>query len=350
MTAININRRRFMQIGSLGVGAKLMEPTGAEAKPTPNSSQSEVNVDQNVVRMTGDGLGLTPIDTASLWTRLATEKGIERDNYSIGGTVAELESYFAKILGKERAVFFPTGTLANHLAVRALSNGTGRTIVQAESHLFNDSGDCVQNLSGITLMPLAPGRATFRLDEVRDVVQRTASGRVARPGCFCRAPIQAKTWPTTLVPSTPCTSPFTNTSTLRPERFLQERTHSSKTCTMHDACLVQDSPVHGRLRRLPITTLRISLSVFSEPRLYPSHSSIASTTTKAFPWILLSMERTSFDYASRTLTWQASEGDSAHAVSFWGRYGVAIEVSCSASMKLGIICLALNCTIFLLTP
>lgn len=181
MTAININRRRFMQIGSLGVGAKLMEPTGAEAKPTPNSSQSEVNVDQNVVRMTGDGLGLTPIDTASLWTRLATEKGIERDNYSIGGTVAELESYFAKILGKERAVFFPTGTLANHLAVRALSNGAGRTIVQAESHLFNDSGDCVQNLSGITLMPLAPGRATFRLDEVRDVIQRTASGRVARP-------------------------------------------------------------------------------------------------------------------------------------------------------------------------
>ena len=76
----------------------------------------------------------------------------------------------------------PTGTLANHLAVRALAAGSGgRALLQAESHLFNDSGDCVQTLSGMTLMPLAPGAATFTLDEVQEVVGRTTSGRVARP-------------------------------------------------------------------------------------------------------------------------------------------------------------------------
>lgn len=75
----------------------------------------------------------------------------------------------------------PTGTLANHLAVRALAGGTGRAALQAESHLFNDSGDCVQTLSGITLMPLAPGRATFTLADLEAVIGRTASGRVARP-------------------------------------------------------------------------------------------------------------------------------------------------------------------------
>ena len=131
--------------------------------------------------MTGDGLGLTPAETAALWTRLAANGRIERDSYSNGGSVAALEAHFAEALGKERAVFLPTGTLANHLAVRALAGGTGRAIVQAESHLFNDSGDCVQTLSGITLMPLAPGRAGFRLDEVEEVVARTAGGRVARP-------------------------------------------------------------------------------------------------------------------------------------------------------------------------
>ena len=57
----------------------------------------------------------------------------------------------------------------------------GRAIVQAESHIFNDSGDCVQTLSAITLMPLAPGKATFTLEEVEDVISRTSSGRVARP-------------------------------------------------------------------------------------------------------------------------------------------------------------------------
>ena len=78
-------------------------------------------------------------------------------------------------------MFMPTGTLANHLAVRALAGGRGRAVVQAESHLFNDSGDCVQTLSGITLMPLAPGRATFTLDDVQEVIDRTAGGRVSRP-------------------------------------------------------------------------------------------------------------------------------------------------------------------------
>ena len=33
----------------------------------------------------------------------------------------------------------PTGTLANHLAVRALAGGPGRVIVQHESHLYQDN-------------------------------------------------------------------------------------------------------------------------------------------------------------------------------------------------------------------
>ena len=75
----------------------------------------------------------------------------------------------------------PTGTLANHLAVRALAGGTGRAILQADSHLYNDSGDCVQTLSGITLIPLGAGRPDFTLEEVEATLDRTASGRVRTP-------------------------------------------------------------------------------------------------------------------------------------------------------------------------
>ena len=134
------------------------------------------------VRMSGDGLGLSAAEQGRLLARLAEEGGIERDSYSNGGTVEALEEEFAAALGKERAVFMPTGTLANQLAVRALAGpGGGRAIVQAESHLYNDSGDCVQTLSAIPLVALAPGRATFTLEEVEAVVERTAGGRVARP-------------------------------------------------------------------------------------------------------------------------------------------------------------------------
>ena len=198
MTANGLDRRRFLALGSLGAAAVAARPAfagpafarpAARLAPAAGAGASEpspqagggAEPEAGPVRMTGDGLGLTPGETAALWTELAGGGRIERDSYSNGGAVAALEAHFAEALGKERAVFLPTGTLANHLAVRALAGGTGRAIVQAESHLFNDSGDCVQTLSGITLMPLAPGRAGFRLDEVEEVVARTAGGRVARP-------------------------------------------------------------------------------------------------------------------------------------------------------------------------
>ena len=55
----------------------------------------------------------------------------------------------------------PTGTLANHMAVRALAGGSSRVLVQEHSHFYHDEGDCAQTLSNLTLMPLAPGNATL---------------------------------------------------------------------------------------------------------------------------------------------------------------------------------------------
>jgi threonine aldolase len=53
-------------------------------------------------------------------------------------------------------------------------------IVQEISHLYNDSGDCAQELSALNLIPLAPGQATFFWEDVSRVLERTSSGRVAR--------------------------------------------------------------------------------------------------------------------------------------------------------------------------
>ena len=175
----SIGRRRFLRSGALGLGAGAFAPGLVAGRGA--GGQGAVEPAAGRVRMTGDGLGLTPADHGRLLARLADEGRIRRDSYSNGGVVGELEERFAARLGKERAVFMPTGTLANHLAVRALTGGRGRAVVQAESHLCNDSGDCVQTLSGITLMPVAPGRATFTLDDLQEVIDRTAGGRVSRP-------------------------------------------------------------------------------------------------------------------------------------------------------------------------
>ena len=175
-----INRRQFLGTGAMGLGAATVSPGVARAQERggviPFSPAS------GRVQMTGDGLGLTAGDQGRLLTHLADQDLIAPDSYSNGGVVEALEQQCAALLGKERAVFMPTGTLANHLAVRGLAAGAGgRAIVQAESHLFNDSGDCVQTLSAMTLMPLGPGRSTFTLDNVEEVVDRTRGGRVSRP-------------------------------------------------------------------------------------------------------------------------------------------------------------------------
>ena len=166
-----VNRRRFMQLGGLGTSGLVVSPVRIRAQKGPDAAD-------RVVRLSGDGLGLNPAQYSRLLARLADEQPIAPDSYSLGGVVEELETRFARVLGKERAIFMPTGTLANHMAVRALAGGPSRVIVQEDSHFYQDEGDCAQTLSALTLMPLAPGRATFTADEVQRVLDQTKGARV----------------------------------------------------------------------------------------------------------------------------------------------------------------------------
>ncbi len=136
---------------------------------------------ERVVQFRSDGLGLSPAAYARLLAEIAETRGIAPDDYSLGGVVAELEARMAALLGKEAAIFLPTGTLANHLAVRLLAQRGRRILVQQESHLWNDEGDCATQLSGLTLIPLASGRASFTLAEVEAAVEGAPEMRVAMP-------------------------------------------------------------------------------------------------------------------------------------------------------------------------
>ena len=167
---MELDRRAFVYAAAAGVIAS-SAPGAASAAKQPVRS---------LVDFTSDGIPLTAVEYAAVLQQQCSSSTV-MDDYSRGGAVEALEQQFAVLTGKEAAVFMPTGTLANHLALRTLAGARRRAIVQAVSHLYNDSGDCVQQLSGITLLPLAPGKATFEWDEVAAVLQTTASGRVATP-------------------------------------------------------------------------------------------------------------------------------------------------------------------------
>ena len=129
----------------------------------------------------GDGEPDSPRRLLERLAEIDAGPGFESDSYSLGGSVAALERHFAEALGKEAAIFMPTGTLANHLAIRALCDGKPRAVVQEQCHLYHDSGDCVQRLSNINLIPLARGRPGFTLGELKEAVSESATGRVDSP-------------------------------------------------------------------------------------------------------------------------------------------------------------------------
>jgi threonine aldolase len=133
------------------------------------------------VHFRSDGLALSPAEYARLLVRLADERAIAADEFSREGVVLELEQRMAALLGKEMALFLPSGTLANHLALRLLAMRGRRVLVQRESHIYNDTGDCTQALSGLTLIPLAPQRATFTLAEVESEIAGLPEARVSTP-------------------------------------------------------------------------------------------------------------------------------------------------------------------------
>ena len=164
-------RREFLKAGALLASLSVTPASALRAFQGPAPDRA--------MNMSHDGLVLTPRDYAALLQRITADGNTGEDYYSQGGAVAQLEAACARLLGKKAAVFMPTGTLANHLAVRALAGSDRRVIVQHESHFYNDTGDCAQTLSQLTLVPLARGKATFTRADVEEVVGRTASGRVA---------------------------------------------------------------------------------------------------------------------------------------------------------------------------
>jgi threonine aldolase len=172
---LKINRRDFVKLGGLaGIGG-MVDTRVLTSEP---SKTNPFNRMEKAVKFTRDGIDLSPLEYSRLLFELAEAGKIEADNYSLGGVVEELEILFAELLGKESAVFMPTGTLANHIALRKLADEDKKVIVQAESHIYNDSGDCAQILSGLNLIPLAPQRATFTLEEVKETIDKVNSGRV----------------------------------------------------------------------------------------------------------------------------------------------------------------------------
>jgi len=86
-------------------------------------------------------------------------------------TVRELEALAAEMLGKERGLFVPSGTMANLVAVMTHTQKGDEVLVEAEAHTYYYEVGSISAVAGVIPRPI-PGRFGYIApDQVREAVR-----------------------------------------------------------------------------------------------------------------------------------------------------------------------------------
>jgi len=99
-------------------------------------------------------------------------------------TVRRLEATVAGLLGKERALFFPSGTMANQAAVWLLSRPGTEILLDAGAHIIHYEGAGAAALAGVQVRPVAPRDGMMDADDLRGAI-RAASPHVPAASLVC---------------------------------------------------------------------------------------------------------------------------------------------------------------------
>lgn len=86
-------------------------------------------------------------------------------------SVNELERVTAGLLGKEAALFVPSGTMANQLAVRCHTEPGDEILLDANSHILWYEAGAPAALSGVTCRVIPGAQAIFTADQLRAAIR-----------------------------------------------------------------------------------------------------------------------------------------------------------------------------------
>ncbi len=103
------------------------------------------------------------------------------DVYREDPTVERLQETVAGLLGKEAALFVPSGTMSNQLCLRTLTRPGDEVIAHEDSHILHYEGGAAAALSGLQIRPLA-GEAGVLSPEAVEAAIRPVSEHFARTG------------------------------------------------------------------------------------------------------------------------------------------------------------------------
>jgi threonine aldolase len=170
------NRRQFIRSGSAALPALLPFSGAMAAGPSFSPENDEV------VNFFLDRKMFEPSEYLVELQKANADAAIVKDRYGVGGAVEQLEKRFEAITGKEKAIFMPSGTMANQLAISVLSGENTKVVVQDTSHVYRDEADAAQKVFGKRLVPLAEGEAFFTAERLKRYFGELPNNEVFQSG------------------------------------------------------------------------------------------------------------------------------------------------------------------------
>jgi threonine aldolase len=117
--------------------------------------------------------------------RAIAEAVVGDDVYGDDPTVLELERRVAALAGMEAAVYVPSGTMGNQLAVNAHTRPGDEVLLDAQSHLFINEQGGIGALSGCLAHPLESRSGVLDPAAVTAAVRDPSDDHVARVSLLC---------------------------------------------------------------------------------------------------------------------------------------------------------------------
>ena len=113
---------------------------------------------------------------------LAAEVG--DDVIDVDPTIDRLEKKTAELLGKEAAIYMPSGTMTNQIAVRIHCGRDDEFICEEGCHIYNYEQGGYAQLSGLAVRPVVGERGILRLADLADKI-RPINEHMVRTRLLC---------------------------------------------------------------------------------------------------------------------------------------------------------------------
>lgn len=93
------------------------------------------------------------------------------DVFNDDPTVNELQEYAAKLLDKESALFVPSGTMSNQIAIKLQTSPGNEIIVDSNSHIYKYESGAPSLISGVSICPISTEDGLIKPDQVSESIR-----------------------------------------------------------------------------------------------------------------------------------------------------------------------------------